>query len=137
MTAKTLPTQALAALVLMWGFAANAQEAARPENCVSLARLDSTYIVDDQTMLFYMTGKDVMLNALPSKCPSLRSEGRFMYRVMLNQLCHNDLITVIYDAGFGLMEGPSCRLGKFQPVSAEFAGKLRAPEPADADVDPN
>ena len=134
--AKTLPIPALAALVLVWGLAANAQEAAPPEDCVNLARLDSTYIVDDQTMLFYMKGKDVMLHALPGKCPSLRSEGRFMYRVMLNQLCHNDLITVIYDAGFGLMEGPSCRLGKFQPVSAEFASKLRAPEPADADVDP-
>jgi len=134
MMAKTRLIPALAALVLVWGFAANAQEAVPPENCVSLTRLDSTFIVDDQTMLFYMKGKDVMLNSLPSKCPSLRSEGRFMYRVMLNQLCHNDLITVIYDAGFGLMEGPSCQLGKFQPISQAVAEKLRARKGAERDA---
>lgn len=131
MNAKTVPVLALAAV---WACAAGAQEPAPLENCVSLQRLDYTHVVDDQSILFYMNGKDVYLNALPNRCPTLQTEKRFLYRVTMNQLCHLDLITVIYDAGFGFMEGPSCRIGKFQPVSAEFANKLRAPKGAAADA---
>lgn len=133
MKAKTVPVLALAAL---WACAAGAQQAMPAENCVSLQRLDHTHVVDDQSILFYMHGNDVYLNTLPGKCPTLQSEKRFLYRVTANQLCHLDLITVIYDAGFGFMEGPSCRIGKFQPVSAGFASTLRAPRDAAADAPP-
>lgn len=127
MLVRQIPVLVLGAVL---GFAASAQEAAAPQDCIDLMRLDRTDVVDDQTILFYMNNRDVLLNSLPGKCPGIRSEGRFMYRVTMNRLCSSDLITVIYQAGFGLTEGPSCRLGKFEPVSQEFAKKIAAPKRA-------
>lgn len=117
------------------GFSASAQEAAAPKDCIDLVRLDRTDVIDDQTILFYMDNRDVFLNSLPSKCPGIGFEERFMYRVSMNRLCSTDLITVIYQAGFGLTEGPSCRLGKFEPVSQEFARTLTRPKRADAEAE--
>ncbi len=112
--------------------AASAQEAAAPEDCISLMRLDYSDVVDDRTILFFMTNKDVRLNTLPSACPGLDREERFMYRVTMNKLCQTDVITVLYNAGDGFLEGPSCQIGAFQPISREAAQKLREPKRADA-----
>ena len=123
---------AMLALAATWVCAASAQETASPQECVNLLHVDSTYVVDDQAILFYMKNGEVLMNSLPSKCPTLKSEDRFMYRVRMNQLCRLDTVTVIYNAGFGLTEGPTCPIGDFQPVSADFASKLRAPKGARA-----
>jgi hypothetical protein len=93
-------------------------------DCISLNDIDRTSVVDDNTILFYSRGHDVYRNDLPHSCPELRNEQRFMYRVALTQLCSNDTITVLQDAGFGFMPGPTCGLGKFAPITNDEAEAL-------------
>lgn len=129
MMTRQLTTLALAATLAM---AASAQEAAPPEDCISLMRLDHSDVVDDRTILFFLTNKEVRLNRLPSACPGLDTEERFLYRVTMNKLCQTDVITVLYAAGDGFLEGPTCQIGAFQPLSQEAAQKLREPKSAEA-----
>src|SRR4051812_23667524 len=69
-------------------------------SCIPLNDIDRTSVIDDNTILFYGRGHDdVYRNDLPRSCPELRNEERFMYRVSLAQLCSNDTITVLEDAG--------------------------------------
>jgi len=95
-----------------------------PRSCINLNEIDHTSVIDDNTILFYQRGHDVYRNDLPHSCPQLRNEDRFMYRVTVSQLCANDTITVLQDAGFGFMQGPTCGLGKFAPISQDEADNL-------------
>jgi hypothetical protein len=87
-----------------------------PVDCVQLTSIRSSHIVDDKTIDFEMTGRKIYRNTLPYSCPGLASEDRFAYKTSLNQLCSVDIITVLYSFGGGLSQGPSCGLGKFQPM---------------------
>ncbi len=93
-------------------------------SCLNLKEIDRTSVVDNNTILFYARGHDVYRNDLPHSCPELRNEQRFMYRVSLAQLCSNDTITVLEDAGFGFLPGPTCGLGKFSPITEDEADAL-------------
>jgi len=93
-------------------------------SCIGLNEIDHTSVIDDNTILFYTRGHDVYRNYLPQSCPELKNEQRFMYRVSLPQLCANDTITVLEDAGFGFIPGPTCGLGKFAPITKDEADEL-------------
>jgi hypothetical protein len=98
------------------------------EQCVSLARIDRTEVVDDQNILFYMNDGTIYRNHLPYRCPGLGVRESFMYRTSLNQLCNVDIITVLDDIGFGFSPGPSCGLGMFYPMSEEDVQMLKESE---------
>ncbi|MBZ9648863.1 hypothetical protein K9B33_15045 [Sphingobium sp. 3R8] len=87
-----------------------------PIDCVQIQSIRSTDVRDDSTIDFIMNGNKVYRNSLPNSCPSLGFEKRFLYKTSLSQLCSVDIITVLYNAGPGLQQGPSCGLGKFQPM---------------------
>jgi len=93
-------------------------------SCIPLNEIDRTSVIDDNTILFYTYGHDIYRNHLPQSCPELRTEQHFMYRVSLAQLCSNDTITVLEDAGFGFTPGPTCALGKFAPITQDEADDL-------------
>jgi len=93
----------------------NLVPAGRPVDCVQITSIRSTSVRDDRTIDFIMNGNKVYRNTLPNSCPSLGFEKRFLYKTSLSQLCSVDIITVLYEAG-GLQRGPSCGLGKFQPM---------------------
>jgi len=127
----------LLGLVPFTGVLADERDEAEAERCIPLNRISSTYIVDDYNILFYMRGGKVYRNPLPHRCGGLRSERRFMYRTSMSQLCDLDIITVLYDQGFGLMPGPSCGLGRFYPITredAEALNKAPAPEPREEEL---
>ena len=94
------------------------------QRCIALNSIRSTRVVDDSTVLFYGRGDRVYVNRLPQRCPGLRANRTFMYRTTMSQLCDIDVITVLYDRPFGFMPGPSCGLGRFQPISREDADLL-------------
>ena len=83
-------------------------------DCVSLTRIRETRVHGDSTIDFHMGGGQVYRNTLPQSCPSLGFEERFAYKTSLSQLCSVDIITVLQSPD--LSRGPSCGLGKFQPV---------------------
>jgi hypothetical protein len=95
-------------------------------NCINLREIDHTSVVSDKTILFYARDRDVFRNDLPNRCPELRTEQRFMYRVALSQLCSSDTITVLNDIGFGFTPGATCGLGKFAPITADEADELES-----------
>jgi len=87
-----------------------------PTDCVQIQSIRSTDVRDDHTIDFIMNGNKVYRNTLPYSCPSLGFEKRFLYKTSQSQLCSVDIITVLYNAGPRLQPGPSCGLGKFQPM---------------------
>ncbi len=84
-----------------------------PADCVQIARIRNTRIRDDRTIDFHMAGGAVYRNTLPQQCSGLHFEDGFSYKTSLSQLCSTDLITVTRPGG---MEGPTCGLGRFQPI---------------------
>jgi len=96
------------------------------KRCVRLQQIDHTDVVDDHTILFYMRGGMIYRNNLPLRCPGLKAQDRFMYRVTLPQLCDVDVITVLDSIGGGFMPGASCGLGRFQAISEETAAELKS-----------
>ncbi|MGH6780589.1 MAG: hypothetical protein ACREB5_00590 [Sphingomonadaceae bacterium] len=83
-------------------------------SCVPLNQIRSTRVHGDKVIDFHMTGGRVYRNELPYECSSLGFEERFAYKTSLSQLCSTDIITVIHTPPS--IQGPSCGLGKFQPV---------------------
>lgn len=95
------------------------------ERCVSLVRIDRTFVLNDSNILFYLRGRKVYINKLPRRCPGLRRADSFMYKTSLSQLCSFDVITALDSIGFGFTRGASCGLGKFYPIDLERAKELR------------
>ena len=92
-------------------------ESVPSERCISLSSLDSTDVIDDRNVLFYMHGKAIYRNVLPRRCFGLERSDAFSYRTNARQLCNVDTITVLQPFGSGLEDGAVCRLGLFYPVS--------------------
>ena len=103
------------------------QEAVTAEKrCLSLLRIDSTDVVDDKNILFYMKNDEIYVNRLPHRCPGLNTHQAFMYRTSMGQLCSVDIITVLDGLGFGYSPGISCVLGGFYPITEEAVIELKA-----------
>lgn len=74
-------------------------------------------MVDDRTIDFYMSGREVLRNTLPDACQGLGIEKAFTYSTSLSRLCSVDVITVVQQSG-GPRSGASCGLGNFAPYVA-------------------
>ena len=98
------------------------------ENCIRRSAIRSTDIVDDRTVIFYMSQQKIYVNQLPHRCSGLRSAGTFSYRTTGSQLCSVDTIKVIRSMGRSLSTGPSCGLGKFRPVTKEEVAMIKNKE---------
>lgn len=120
----------LAALAPVTGQAADERlDESTSERCVPLAQISRTDVVDDYNVLFYMRNGKIYRNPLPHRCIGLKNESTFMYRTSLSRLCDLDIITVLYNYGFGYTPGPSCGLGRFYPITEEEAKALKASPP--------
>lgn len=107
-----------------------------PRDCVQTQSVSRTEIVDDQTIIFFMRGKNIAYrNYLPKKCPGLKRWDRFGYQVTAGRLCSIDLITVLERNGAsafgrsalgGFEPGFTCRLGAFLPMSPEDIESYKA-----------
>lgn len=107
-------------------------------------------MVDDRNILFYLRGRDIYRNYLPTPCKGLAREGRLTYESSFRRLCKSERIRVLVDSGFGLQQGRACRLGAFFPVTEEAVEDLldpntkvpepeplELPEPDDLDEQPD
>jgi len=86
------------------------------QSCVQLSRIREARVVDDRTIDFYLSSRQVLRNTLPNSCPQLGFERAFSYSTSLSQLCSVDIITVIIQGG-GPIRGASCGLGPFVPYT--------------------
>jgi hypothetical protein len=96
--------------------AAPAPKALGPaQNCVFIANIQQTRVVDDRTIDFTMRDGRVLRNTLPNTCGGLKVNRSFGYKTSQSQLCNVDIITVIVQ-GAGPVRGASCGLGDFTPI---------------------
>ena len=102
-------------------------EGAEPqsERCISMSRITNAEVIDDQTIAFHMTGRDVYLNELPRRCPGMHFSRGIGYRTHAGQLCNLDTITVLDNFG-GVSRGPSCGLGLFTLITEDELKALKA-----------
>ena len=90
--------------------------------CIPLRQIRETRVRSDRVIDFIMAGRRTYRVTLPQPCPGLGFEERFGYGTSLSQLCRQDIITVLRQAG-GPQPGASCGLAPFQPV--RLVGKTR------------
>jgi len=98
------------------------------EKCVRTSQIRHTYIIDDRTIIFYMSHQKIFVNQLPYRCSGLRMAGTFSYRPIGSQLCKVDTIKVVRSFGGRPDIGPSCGLGMFRPVTEEEVAMLKNKE---------
>jgi len=104
---------------------AQEKQSAQPVSCLHLDRIQNVDILDDSHIIFQVGLKDHYLNTLPYACHGLKLNDTIMYRTSLNEICNVDVITVLNKIGTGYQAGPSCGLGKFEPVTTEQIKTLR------------
>ena len=92
-----------------------ATPAGKPQTCVPIQSLRESLVRSDSVIDFRVSGNRYYRVVLPQGCPGLGFERRFSYATSLSQLCANDIITVLYQAG--PTRGASCGLAPFQPVT--------------------
>ncbi|HEX8388628.1 MAG TPA: hypothetical protein VF636_06395 [Sphingomonas sp.] len=92
-----------------------ATPAGEPRQCIPLPIRESR-VRSDQVIDFIGRGGQAYRVTLPQPCPGLGFERRFTYATSLNQLCAQDIVTVLYIGG-GPARGASCGLAPFQPVT--------------------
>lgn len=79
--------------------------------CLAAAAIQSTQVVDKQTILFRLYGGDFFVNTLSKPCPALQGVQRVGYAKRdFHELCAADMVTAF--AGRGL--GPVCPLSNFE-----------------------
>lgn len=86
--------------------AARALPAARP--CLSIARIERSEIVDNQTIRLHLTDGTIIRSRLPSPCYGLKMQGGFAFQTSTDQLCELDVIHVLPPSG------GACALGTFE-----------------------
>ena len=92
-----------------------ATTAGEPVDCVPLRNIRETRVRDDRTIDFVMRNGKVYRNDLGIACPRLGFERRFLFKTTIGSVCAVDTITVLETSN--LSPGPTCGLGKFQPVT--------------------
>jgi hypothetical protein len=97
----------------------------KAKSCIRVRSLRSTKVVDDLNIIFYMVGSTTYHNILPRQCHGLARQDRFSYESRSGNLCDIDTIRILYQAGTGMQEGNACRLGKFHPITREYADALK------------
>ena len=81
--------------------------------CLQLQTIQSSTVIDRQTIDFRLRDGSVWRNRLPRSCPGLGFDRAFSYSTSIPQLCNVDIIRVIVQSNPGIM-GSSCGLGKFE-----------------------
>jgi hypothetical protein len=93
---------------------AQSEPAGPAVDCLQLSAIRDTKVRDDRNIDFRTRNGRVYRNTLPVECPGLKFEDSFSYRTSIGQLCSVDTITVNRS---GVARGPTCGLGRFQPIA--------------------
>ncbi len=84
-------------------------------NCINSRQIQSTDVLDNQSVLFKLSGGIYYINHLPNRCSGLKMQDGFSYEQRgSNQLCNVDVIKPVRSGGANY--GP-CPLGEFEEVT--------------------
>lgn len=79
-------------------------------SCLQTINIYTSYVLDDQTILFETENGAVYINRLPAPCHGLKVADGYSYNTTINQLCKHDIIRVL-EYSYGATS--SCGLGEF------------------------
>jgi hypothetical protein len=79
-------------------------------SCLRTANIYSSYVLDDQTMLFETEHGVVYINRLPDRCHGLKVSDGYSYNPTAGEICKLDFIRVL-ESSYGATI--SCGLGDF------------------------
>lgn len=116
------PLAAITATLLLLSFPAAAQDAEEKEPfCIDTRRIDRTTVIDNQTILVEMVGRDDFRKiTLSSRCPGLKIAGGFSYETRLAKLCRTEIIRPVQEP----LAAP-CAIDSIAAISPEEAEALR------------
>lgn len=89
------------------------------KTCINPRRIRDMKIVDDNHILFRVSGKKSYLNTLPRRCHRMDFYDAISYRVRGSSICSNELFHVLDRSS---IPGPSCSFGKFEKVVKKVKG---------------
>lgn len=124
---------AAAMCLVLWGASSAAAESAtaapdarsQAGYCLRLLAIDDSSILDSQHMLFTTKDKRLYVNTFPVACPGMRAGDTYAFRTSLNQLCNQDVITILRPGGHYFIPGVSCGIGMFEEVTPQQADALK------------
>lgn len=119
----------LAALGATPGYASDEDNTVRTgSDCISVAQIRRTEVIDDRTVLFYMTGGRIRKVSLAFRCASLRFYGSFSYRTYTSRLCPrvDEIVS---------RSGSHCPIGDIDDISAKEAEALKRDKAEDGKDD--
>jgi len=85
-------------------------------NCIPRSQFRETRIRNDWTIDFMRDSRRGWRNALPHRCPGLRSNNAFGYQTSIPQVCSADIVHVLVNIGGAPSRGAACGLGQFVPI---------------------
>jgi len=86
------------------------------EKCVTHSRIRHTRVVDDNHIIFELSGGNYYLNTLPRKCHSLGFHQGIKYTVRGSTVCYREMFSVL--DGSSVM-GPMCNFGQFEKLEKQ------------------
>lgn len=93
-------------------------EPGEEQQCIRLAFIDETPVIDNQTILVEMKGNGGYKRIdLLNRCSGLKIEGGFAYSTSINRLCKQDRLTV-------LRAGTPCMIEKIINITEDEAEEL-------------
>ena len=95
-------------------------------DCISVAQIRSTKVLNDSVLLFELKDRTVWRNTMNHSCPTLAFEDRFSYKISGMSLCRLDTLRVLRVNAFGLDEGPSCVLRGFTAETGSIKDSVAA-----------
>ncbi|HLY58654.1 MAG TPA: hypothetical protein VKS60_24035 [Stellaceae bacterium] len=100
------------------GIARAEDPAANGSQCINVAWIDHTQVVDDSTILFFVKGGKTLKNTLVDRCVGLRLATRgFTYVARNDEVCGNLQSIRVNDTG------QVCLLGPFSPYTPPAPAK--------------
>jgi len=88
------------------------------DDCISISHIQRTEVIDERTVLFYMTGRQIKKMTLAFRCPTLTFYKSFSYRTYTTRLCAR--VDEIVARG-----GSHCPIADITPISAKDAAELK------------
>ncbi len=88
----------------------------KPENCVKPRNIQSTQVLDNQTIEFRMLGGKTYRNTLDRSCPGLSKGDPITYTIRGTSLCHVDIFKVLRTTAGRIETRATCNFGKFQEI---------------------
>lgn len=85
---------------------------AQADRCINPTRIQKQEILSDREIRFEMDNGDVWINTLERDCNGLKFEGGFSWDVRGTQVCSNEQIITVLNAG------NTCQLGEFTKAAA-------------------